>query len=137
MESPTSLPLRDDDVFVAQAQAALGDLIQEFLKSQPLRDVLSLSWVAFRSMELCKVVCTVFVRAWADLLARAAVEVSLICPECDHRRKISWRENEPLKLDLLFGRLFVKKPYLRCATKNCCGRALSVTHLLCGLRSGS
>ena len=137
MESPTSLPLSDDDAFMAQAQDMLGDFIREFLKNQPLRHVLSLSWVALQSLELCKVVCMVFVQVWKDLLEQAAVEVGMICPVCGQRRKICWRKNEPLKLDLLLDRFLVKKPYLKCTTKACSGRALSVTQLLTGLRSGA
>lgn len=132
-----SEPLRDPEQWLAQVQDALRELIGEYLRNQPLEQVLSLSWVSFRSLELCQAVCTAFMQAWAHLLERAAVEVGLICPVCGTRRKISWRKKQPLWLDLLCGRLAVGKPYLRCSTENCDGRALSVTRLLCGLRSGA
>ncbi|MCP5114353.1 MAG: hypothetical protein GY953_26280, partial [bacterium] len=135
-QPPGSEPLRDSEEFLAQVQVALEELIGTFLKAQPLSDALSLSWVAFRSMELCRAVCVVFVRAWARLLEQAAVEVGLICPECGNKRKICWRATQPLWVDLLCGRLGIGKPYLRCGVKDCSGRPLSVTRLLSGLRSG-
>lgn len=130
-------PLRDREEFVVRVQDALRELIREFLKSLPLADVLSVNWAGVYAINLCKTVCMTFMQVWAELLQQAAVEVGLICPVCEKRRKISWRAKEPLWLDLLFGRLSMRKPYLRCDTENCTGRALSVTHLLSGLRSGS
>ncbi len=66
-QPPGSEPLRDPKEFQAQVQVTLGELIDEFLKAQLLSDALSLSWVAFRSMELCRAVCVAFVQAWARL----------------------------------------------------------------------
>lgn len=129
--------LKDREEFLAQAQGALRELIGEFLKSQPLADALSLNWAVFSAMDLCKAVCMTFMQIWAELLALAAVEVGRICPVCGEMRKISWRLKTPLRVDLLFGRLSIGKPYLRCATENCSGRPLSVTRLLSALRSGS
>lgn len=130
-------PLKDREEFLAQTQGALRELIGEFLKSQPLADALSLNWAVFSAMELCKAVSMTFMQIWAELLGLAAVEVGRICPVCGEMRKISWRVKTPLWVDLLFGRLSIGKPYLRCATENCSGRPLSVTPLLSGLRSGS
>ncbi len=135
-QPPENESLRDPEEFLAQVQVTLGELIDEFLRVQLLSDALSLSWVAFRSMELCRAVCVAFVQAWARLLEQAAVEVGQICPECGKKRKICWRENQPLWVDLLCGRLCIGKPYLRCGAKDCSGSPLSVTRLLSGLRSG-
>ena len=135
-QAPGSEPLRDPEEFLAQVQVTLGELIDAFLKAQPLSDALSLTWVTFRAMELCRTVCVTFVQAWARLLKQAAVEVGQICPDCGHKRQICWRETQPLWVDLLCDRLCIGKPYLRCGAKDCSGRPLSVTHLLSGLRSG-
>lgn len=128
---------RDREEFVARVQGALREPIREFLRSQPPADALSVSWVGFCAMDLCRAVGMTFMQVWAELLELAAVEVGLICPECGERRRISWRVKEPLRVDLLFGRLSIGKPYLSCVTENCSGRPLSVTHLLSGLRSGA
>ncbi len=129
-------PLRDPEEFLDEVEVTLEKLIDEFLRAQLVRDALSLSWVAFRAMELCRAVCVAFVRAWARRLEQAAVEVGLICPECGQKRKIRWRETQPLWVDLFCGRLCIGKPYLRCGAKDCSGHPLSVTRLLSGLRSG-
>ncbi len=134
--SPESEPLRDREDFFVRVQVMLGAVTDEFLRAQRLSDALSLTWVTFCSIELCRAVCLAFVGAWARLLEQAAVEVGLICPECGNRRKICWRKTQPLRIDLLFGRLRIGKPYLRCGRKDCSGRPLSVTHLLSGLRWG-
>ncbi len=135
-QAPGSEPLRDPEEFLAQVQVTLEELICGFLRTQLLSDALSLSWVTFRTMELCRAVCVAFVRAWARLLEQAAVEAGLTCPECGQKRKICWRENQPLWVDLFCGRLCIRKPYLRCGAKDCSGQPLSVTRLLSGLRSG-
>ncbi len=67
-----SEPPRDPEQWLAQAQEALKELIGEYLRNQPLGEILSLSWVSFRSLELCHAVCTAFLQAWADLLEEDA-----------------------------------------------------------------
>lgn len=59
---------RDREEFVARVQDALREPIREFLRSQPLADALSVSWVGFCAMELCRAVGMTFMHVWAELL---------------------------------------------------------------------
>jgi hypothetical protein len=125
----------DDPELITRLHDVVHEHVQQHLRRQPMRRVLSVDWMEALARTLLAALALAMFDAWKLVLEQLARDLGLGCPGCGAQRKCKMRTSTPMKVKLLGLSIGLPKLYLEC--DRCDAPGISITKLLTGLRSGA
>jgi hypothetical protein len=122
------------DDFMTHVAACVEEKVGEYLATEPVLSVVSLTFIEQLCRTLLRAVANAVLSAWKQRVAQIGMQLALSCPGCSRRRSCKWRLQSQMRIRLLGLDLQLPKLYLEC--HHCPLAGISITTLLTGLHSG-